>query len=64
VPTPPPAMKPYAVFDVGAGAKFKAFDRDYNVSLTVKNVADKKYLVHRFNYANPREFTFSFSGKF
>lgn len=64
VPTPPPTMKAYTVYDVGIGARFKLFGFEQSASLIVKNVLDEVYLPHRYNFGAPREFQFTLTSKF
>jgi iron complex outermembrane receptor protein len=64
VPTAPPAMKPYTVFDLGTGANFKFLGHNYSASLIVKNIFDKIYLPHRFSFGAPREFQFTLTARF
>lgn len=64
VPTEPPTMDGYAIFDLGTGARFKIGRNNYNLALNVKNVADKVYLENRFRFGAPRTFTLSLRGSF
>lgn len=64
VPTPPPTMKAYTVFDLGIGANFKVLGANCTASLIVKNVFDKIYLPHRYSFGAPREFVFSLTTRF
>lgn len=64
VPTAPPAMKPYTVFDLGTGARFKFLEREYTASFILKNVTDEIYLPQRYNFGAPREWQFTLSAKF
>jgi len=64
VPTEPPTLEGYAIFDFGAGARFNIGRNTYNIALNVKNVADKNYLENRFRFGAPRTFTLSLRGSF
>jgi iron complex outermembrane receptor protein len=64
VPTAPPRMKPYTVYDLGTGARFKFLDKEYTASLILKNVLDEVYLPQRYNYGAPREWQFTLSARF
>jgi iron complex outermembrane recepter protein len=64
VPTPPPIMDGYEVFDLGVGGKLNVFNQTYDVSLQVKNIFDKTYLENRFYFGPPRTFVFTVTTRF
>ncbi len=64
VPTAPSPMRAYTVYDLGIGTNFKVLNLDCTASLIVKNVFDKIYLPHRFNFGPPREYQFTLTTRF
>jgi iron complex outermembrane receptor protein len=64
VPVDPWRMDAYTIFGLGTGGRFKFAGRDYSASLIVKNIFDKVYLPHRFNYGAPREWQFTLTTRF
>lgn len=49
-------LQSYTVADLSLGGRFEVGKMRYNVSASVKNLFDEKYLVQRFHFGAPRTF--------